>query len=125
LLDYRLPLWKVKPVVNNSPLLDRVFHALGDPTRRGILERLSERPISVSNLAEPFDMSLAAVLQHVRVLEDCGLVSTSKVGRTRTCVLEPAVLSAATAWMNDRRRAWELHFDQLDDFLASDPPDQT
>jgi DNA-binding transcriptional ArsR family regulator len=110
-------------MVNDSAVLDRVFHALGDPTRRGILERLGERPISVSRLAEPLDMSLAAVLQHVRVLEDCGLVRTTKVGRTRTCALEPTVLATATDWLNDRRHSWEAHFDQLDAFLASTPDD--
>lgn len=112
-------------MVNDSPVLDRVFHALGDPTRRGILERLSERPVSVSTLAEPLDMSLAAVLQHVRVLEDCGLVSTTKLGRTRTCVLEPAALATATDWLADRRRTWEAHFDRLGAFLASEPTAKT
>lgn len=108
-------------MVNNSGVLDRVFHALGDSTRRGILERLTERPTSVSTLAAPLDMSLAAVLQHVRVLEDCGLVSTTKVGRTRTCALDPAALAAATDWLMDRRRAWETHFDHLEAYLTTDP----
>jgi DNA-binding transcriptional ArsR family regulator len=108
-------------MVNDSVVLDRVFHALGDPTRRGILERLSERPISVSTLASPLDMSLAAVLQHVRVLEDCGLVSTSKVGRTRTCALELEALETATDWLSKRRRSWEAHFDRLGAYLTSDP----
>jgi DNA-binding transcriptional ArsR family regulator len=107
-------------VVNDSAVLDRVFHALGDPTRRGILERLSQRPISVSTLASPLDMSLPAVLQHVRVLEDCGLVSTTKVGRTRTCALEPKALKTATDWLTERRLSWEAHFDGLAAYLASD-----
>ncbi len=105
-------------MVNDAAVLDRVFHALGDPTRRGILEQLSQRPISVSTLASPLDMSLPAVLQHVRVLEDCGLVSTTKVGRTRTCVLEPETLQTATDWLTERRRAWEAQFDRLGAFLA-------
>jgi DNA-binding transcriptional ArsR family regulator len=108
-------------MVNDTAVLDRVFHALGDPTRRGILEQLSKRPISVSTLASPLDMSLAAVLQHVRVLEDCGLVSTTKVGRTRTCALEPEALKTATDWLTERRRSWEAHFDRLGAYLASDP----
>lgn len=104
-------------MVNQGAVLDRVFHALADPTRRGILEQLSERPISVSTLASPLDMSLAAVLQHIRVLEDCGLVSTTKVGRTRTCALEPDTLTTATQWLTERRRSWEAHFDRLGAFL--------
>jgi DNA-binding transcriptional ArsR family regulator len=108
-------------MVNHAALLDRVFHALGDPTRRGILEQLSERPVSVSTLASPLDMSLAAVLQHIRVLEDCGLVSTTKVGRTRTCALELGALNSATDWLTERRRSWEAHFDRLGAYLASDP----
>jgi DNA-binding transcriptional ArsR family regulator len=112
-------------MVDDTAVLDRVFHALGDPTRRGILEQLSERPISVSTLASPLDMSLAAVLQHVRVLEDCGLVSTTKAGRTRTCALEPAALKTATDWLTERRRSWEAHFDRLGAYLASGPPTDT
>jgi DNA-binding transcriptional ArsR family regulator len=108
-------------MVNDTTVLDRVFHALGDPTRRGILEQLSRHPVSVSTLASPLDMSLAAVLQHVRVLEDCGLVSTTKVGRTRTCALEPEALTSATEWLTERRRSWEAHFDRLGAYLASDP----
>jgi DNA-binding transcriptional ArsR family regulator len=106
-------------MVNDAAVLDGVFHALGDPTRRGILEQLSQRPISVSTLASPLDMSLPAVLQHVRVLEDCGLVSTTKVGRTRTCALEPEALQTATDWLTERRHAWEAHFDRLGAFLAT------
>jgi DNA-binding transcriptional ArsR family regulator len=104
----------------NDACLDRVFHALGDPTRRGILEQLSQRPVSVSTLASPLDMSLAAVLQHVQVLEGCELVSTTKVGRTRTGALEPEALKTATDWLVDRRRAWEAHFDRLGAYLASE-----
>src|SRR5580704_45315 len=112
-------------MVNDTAVLDRVFHALGDPTRRGILEQLSQRPVSVSTLASPLDMSLAAVLQHVQVLEDCGLVSTTKVGRTRTCTLELTTLTAARHWLDERRNAWERHLDRLDAFLSPEPDQET
>ena len=92
-----------------------------EPMAPVIVERLTEHPTSVSALAAPLDMSLAAVLQHVRVLEDCGLVSTTKIGRTRTCTLAPAVLATATDWLTERRRTWETHFDRLGTFLTADP----
>jgi DNA-binding transcriptional ArsR family regulator len=107
--------------------IDRVFHALGDPTRRAIMEKLSLGPISVSRLAEPLDISLAAVVQHLQVLEESGLVQTEKVGRVRTCRIEPAGLSAAQEWIGDRRSAWERGLDRLEDLLAEEesvpPPD--
>jgi DNA-binding transcriptional ArsR family regulator len=106
-----------------KPNIDRVFHALGDPTRRAILEKLSEGPISVSRLAEPLDISLAAVVQHLQVLEESGLVQTEKIGRVRTCRIEPAGLSAAEKWIGDRRSTWERRFDRLGDLLAE--PDQS
>jgi DNA-binding transcriptional ArsR family regulator len=106
-----------------KPNIDRVFHALGDPTRRAILEKLSEGPISVSRLAEPLDISLAAVVQHLQVLEESGLVQTEKIGRVRTCRIEPAGLSAAEKWIGDRRSTWERRFDRLADLLAE--PDQS
>ena len=98
--------------------IDRVFHALGDPTRRAIVEKLSEGPISVSRLAEPLNMTLAAVVQHLQVLEESGLVRTEKVGRVRTCGIEPAGLSVAKQWIDDRRLLWERRLDRLGDFLA-------
>jgi DNA-binding transcriptional ArsR family regulator len=98
--------------------VDRVFHALGDPTRRAILEKLSQGPISVSRLAEPLDMSLAAVVQHLQVLEESGLVRTEKLGRVRTCSIEPAGLSVAAQWVADRRLIWERRLDCLGDLLA-------
>jgi DNA-binding transcriptional ArsR family regulator len=101
-----------------KPNIDRVFHALGDPTRRAIVEKLSEGPISVSRLAEPLDITLAAVVQHLQVLEESGLVQTEKVGRVRTCRIEPAGLSAAEKWIGDRRSMWERRFDRLGDLLA-------
>ena len=98
--------------------IDRVFHALGDPTRRAIMERLSEGPISVSRLAEPLNVTLAAVVQHLQILEESGLVHTEKVGRVRTCGLEPGGLSVAEQWIGARRSLWERRLDRLGDLLA-------
>ncbi len=106
-----------------KPDIDRVFHALGDATRRAILEKLSQGPISVSRLAEPFDMSLAAVVQHLQVLEESGLVQTEKVGRVRTCRIETAGLNVALQWISDRRSMWERRLDRLGDLLAE--PDES
>jgi DNA-binding transcriptional ArsR family regulator len=105
-----------------KPDIDRVFHALGDATRRAILEKLSHGPVSVSRLAEPFDMSLAAVVQHLQVLEESGLVQTEKVGRVRTCRIETAGLNVALQWIGDRRSMWERRLDRLGDLLAG--PDE-
>jgi len=97
--------------------LDRTFQALADRSRRTMIERLTRGPASVSELARPLDMSLAAVVQHVQVLEACGVVSTRKVGRTRMCRIEPASITAAERWMADRRRGWEVRLDRLHEFL--------
>jgi DNA-binding transcriptional ArsR family regulator len=98
--------------------IDRVFHALGDPTRRAIVERLSEGPISASRLATPLGITVAAVVQHLQLLEKSGLVRTTKTGRVRTCRIEPAGLSAAERWISERRSLWERRFDRLGDLLA-------
>ncbi|MDE3197758.1 MAG: helix-turn-helix transcriptional regulator [Acidobacteriota bacterium] len=98
--------------------VDRVFHALGDPTRRAILEKLTNGPVSVSHLADPLDMTLAAVVQHLQVLEECGLVRTEKSGRVRTCRIEPGGLSVAEQWIRDRRTPWERKLDRLGDVLS-------
>lgn len=105
-----------------KPSIDRIFHALGDPTRRAMMEKLSEGPISVSRLAEPFGITLAAVVQHLQVLEECGLAQTEKHGRVRTCRVEPGGLEAAAQWIADRRTLWERRLDRLGDLLA-DPDD--
>jgi DNA-binding transcriptional ArsR family regulator len=97
--------------------LDRTFQALADKSRRSMVERLTSGPASISELAGPLDMSLAAVVQHVQVLEACGLVKTKKVGRTRMCRIEPAAMTAAERWMADRRRGWEDRLDRLGDTL--------
>jgi len=100
--------------------VDRVFHALGDPTRRIIVEKLSEGPISVSRLAAPLAITLAAVVQHLQVLEESGLVRTQKVGRVRTCRIEPGGFSAAERWISERRALWERRLDRLGNLLAED-----
>lgn len=107
----------------NEPTIDRVFQALGDSTRRAIMEKLSEGPVSVSQLAEPFGITLAAVVQHVQILEECGLVHTEKPGRVRTCRIEPAGLQVAAQWIADRRSLWERRLDRLAEFLAE--PEET
>jgi DNA-binding transcriptional ArsR family regulator len=100
--------------------VDRIFHALGDATRRAIMEKLSQGPISVSHLAQPLDLTLAAVVQHLQVLEDSGLVHTEKVGRVRTCRIEPKGLAVAEQWIRDRRTIWERRLDRLGDLLAEE-----
>ena len=103
-----------------KPDVDRVFHALGDATRRALLAKISEGPISVSRLAKPLDMSLAAVMQHLQILEESGLVHTEKLGRVRTCRIEPQGLSVAEQWIGDRRSNWERRLDRLGDVLADE-----
>ena len=101
-----------------KPNIDRIFHALGDPTRQAMMERLSHGPMSVSRMAEPLNMTLAAVLQHMQVLEECGLVQTEKVGRVRSCCIDPVGLDAMEQWIRDRRSIWERRLDRLGDLLA-------
>ncbi|MBV8666896.1 MAG: winged helix-turn-helix transcriptional regulator [Burkholderiaceae bacterium] len=93
--------------------LDRVFHALSDPTRRAIVERLTHGEAAVSQLAEPLAMSLPAVVQHIQVLEESGVVRTKKTGRVRTCKIDLQVLSTAEQWITQRRNLWEQRFDLL------------
>ncbi|MCD7059530.1 ArsR/SmtB family transcription factor [Pelagibacterium xiamenense] len=105
-------------MLNNLDLLDQTFHALADPVRRQMLERLTDGPASVSELAKPLPMSLPAVMQHLAVLEESGLVTTKKVGRVRTCQIEPDALGRAEDWINERRTLWSQRLDRLGDFLA-------
>jgi DNA-binding transcriptional ArsR family regulator len=105
--------------------VDRVFQALADPSRRLMVERLSRGPASVSELARPLPMSLPAVVQHLQVLETSGLVRSEKIGRVRTCRIEPAALRPVEQWINARRSNWERRLDRLGDYLgesASEPP---
>lgn len=99
------------------PPLDLIFHALADPSRRGMIERLSRGPASVSDLAKPFQMSLPAVVQHLQVLEASGLVKSEKVGRVRTCRIVPEALSLAEQWIHHRRPLWERRLDRLGEYL--------
>ncbi|MGO4203592.1 metalloregulator ArsR/SmtB family transcription factor [Rhodococcus sp. TAF43] len=101
-----------------SAPLDGVFHALSDPSRRGMVERLSRGSASVSELAAPFDMSLPAVVQHLRVLEASGLVRSEKIGRTRTYQLIPGALDRAGQWIAQRRTTWERRLDRLGEYLT-------
>lgn len=104
-------------MLNQSAPLDLMFQALADPTRRIMLERLSHAPASVSELAQPFTISLPAVIQHLHVLESSGLVRSEKVGRVRTCRIEPAALRTAERWITGRRASLERQFDRLADYL--------
>src|SRR5689334_12619425 len=98
--------------------VDRVLHALADPSRRVIIERLSNGPASVSELARPLPMSLPAAVQHLQVLETSGLVRPEKRGRVRTFHIEPAALRAVEQWIGARRSSWERRLDRLGDYLA-------
>jgi len=98
--------------------INQVFHALGDPTRRAIVDQLSQGPLSVSRLATPLDITLTAVVQHLQVLEESGLVHSEKVGRVRTCRIETAGFSALEQWIGDHRTMWERRLDRLGDLLA-------
>ena len=107
-------------MLNQSNQLDLMFQALADPSRRGMLERLCRGPASVSDLAAPLEMSLPAVLQHVEVLEQSGLVKTEKVGRVRTCSVGSKALRSVEHWINARRTMWEQNFDRLGAYLAAE-----
>ena len=106
---------------NQLSSLDQVFQALADPTRRGMVERLVRGPASVSELSRPLAMSLPAVMQHLQVLEACGLVRSEKACGVRTCHIEPAALRAAEAWIASQRTAWERRLDRLGEYLAERP----
>lgn len=100
--------------------MNRLFHALGDSTRRAILDKLTERPMSVSGLAKPLGITLTAVAQHLQILEEAGLVSTEKLGRVRTCQIETAGLDALDRWIRDHRTSWERKLDRLGQFLGEE-----
>ena len=111
-------------MLQRSDPLDLAYQALSDPTRRAMVERLSRGPASVSELAEPFPMSMSAVVQHLKILEASGLVASEKTGRVRTCRVEAAALSAAERWINERRRSVEHSLDRLGVFLEETKPDE-
>jgi DNA-binding transcriptional ArsR family regulator len=104
-------------MLKQSDPLDALFQALADPSRRSMIDRLSRGSASMSELAAPLDMSLPAVQQHLNVLEASGIVSTKKIGRVRTCSLEPDVLNRASQWIAERRLLWETRLDRLGAFL--------
>jgi DNA-binding transcriptional ArsR family regulator len=110
-------------MLNHQDPLDLAFQALADGTRRAMLARLAKGPSSVKELAQPLQMSLPAVMQHLAVLENAGLVRSDKVGRVRTCRIEPVGLSLAEQWINQRRAEWEQHFDRLGEYLKTLNPE--
>ncbi|CAB3712767.1 hypothetical protein LMG24076_04100 [Trinickia soli] len=103
--------------VPDPAMVDRVFRALSDPTRRGVLERLSVRPASVSDLAAPFEMALPSFIGHLKVLEESGLVRSYKSGRVRTYELAPEQIKLAEDWLGQQRQLWERRLDRLDHYL--------
>jgi DNA-binding transcriptional ArsR family regulator len=100
--------------------IDRLFHALGDPTRRAMLDRLSQGPLSVSGLAGPLGITLTAVAQHLQILEECGLAHTEKLGRVRTCRIESAGFNSLEQWIRDHRTVWERRLDRLGELLEEE-----
>lgn len=105
-----------RPKIN----IDGLFHALGDPTRRTILDKLCQGPLSVSQLAAPLSVTVTAVMQHLQILEESGFVHTEKLGRVRTCRVDTAGFMALQQWINDHRTLWEQRLDRLGDFLELD-----
>jgi DNA-binding transcriptional ArsR family regulator len=114
---YTRAILKHVPNQSGDDRTGRVFHALADPTRRAIVERLVRGPAAVKVLAEPLAMSLPAVMQHLQVLEGAGVIVTEKVGRVRSCRIEPTALREAELWLNGQRTKWERQLDQLGDYL--------
>ena len=106
-------------MLNQSADLDRLFHALADPARRAMVERLTRGPAPVTELARPLPMSLPSVMQHLGVLEAAGLVRSAKVGRVRTCAIEPQALRQALQWIEARRVEWEHRLDRLGEYLKT------
>jgi DNA-binding transcriptional ArsR family regulator len=112
-------------MLNQGTDLDRAFHALADPSRRLIVERLARGPTSVSELAHPLSMSLSAVMQHLRVLEACSLIASEKAGRVRTCRIEPETLRQVEQWVTRQRTTWERRLDRLGDYLGEERQEET
>ena len=108
-----------------SESLNLAFQALSDPGRRAMVERLSFGPASVSELARPLPMTLSAVVQHLKILEEAGLVKSEKLGRVRTCTLEIGMMSQVEGWIAERKRFWNRQYDQLEAYLAQTAPEET
>jgi len=104
---------------NYLPALDLAFHALSDPTRRAVLNRLMRGPAPVKELAAPFEMGLPSFMKHLRVLEDSGLIRSEKAGRVRTCRVETKQLAAAESWLSEQRTLWEARTDRLADYVQN------
>jgi DNA-binding transcriptional ArsR family regulator len=102
-----------------SGALDRIFQALADPSRRGMIDRLRKGPASVKEIAEPFAFALPSVLKHLRVLEASGIVHSEKSGRVRTYRIEVAALEQVEQWVAARKAVWSDGFDRLEDFLSN------
>jgi DNA-binding transcriptional ArsR family regulator len=112
-------------VPNQDVSLDRVFSALSNTTRRSIVARLIRSPASVGELAAPLAMALPSVMQHLQVLQDCGLVTTRKLGRVRTCSVDSDTLRAAEVWLSSQRTDWEMRLDGLGDHLGAPADDES
>jgi len=104
---------------NYQPLLDAVFRALADPTRRAVISRLTKGPAPVTELAEPFDMGLPSFMKHLRILEEDGLIATEKTGRVRTCRVQTEKLAAAESWLSEQRAIWQARTDRLADYVET------
>ncbi|MCB1351984.1 MAG: helix-turn-helix transcriptional regulator [Rhodobacteraceae bacterium] len=105
-------------MTKHNPDLSPLFHALADPTRRSILTRLAERPARVTDLSGPTGLRLPTVMRHLAVLEDAGLITTSKTGRVRTCAIVPEALDPVRTWLDEQRAIWESRLDRLDAFAT-------
>jgi DNA-binding transcriptional ArsR family regulator len=100
--------------------LDRVFHALADPTRRAVVNRLGRSSASVGDLAAPFEMALPSFMKHIKVLEDAGLIRTNKAGRVRTCEVDRTRLAVVGSWLDEQRAIWEGRTDRLEQFVTQE-----
>lgn len=109
----------LQPATPTLPPIDGIFRALADPTRRRVVERLNRSPASVSELAEPFDMALPSFIEHLKILEGCGLVRSQKAGRVRTYQLAPEPLKLAENWLAEQRTLWERRLDQFDAYVMT------
>jgi DNA-binding transcriptional ArsR family regulator len=109
----------VRHMLNQNTGLDALFHALADPARRAMIERLAQGPAAVSELARPLPMSLPAAMQHLGVLEAAGLVRSNKAGRVRTCAIEPQALDLLEQWLSVQRKLWERRLDRLDEYVTT------
>jgi DNA-binding transcriptional ArsR family regulator len=110
---------------NNQIALDRAFHALADPTRRAVVQKLGQGEETVSDLSMPFDMALPSFMKHIRVLEEAGLIGSNKVGRVRTCKLESERLTTVEQWFGEQRARWQSRHNNLDTLLKTLKGDQT